>query len=76
MAYELAKNRINLLDIKCLGDDDYAVAFEYQYINKDRSRVWQKDIMIYQDIYLSDLYNMISDDLVEFVKGARAELEK
>lgn len=75
MAFDLAKNRINLLDIKKFDDDRYTIAFEYQYINKDRSRVWQKDIMLIDDEILPELHGTIAAKLVEYVKKARTELE-
>lgn len=74
MAFELAKNRINILGVTPLGDDCYAVSFEYQYINEDKSRVWQKNVAIiysHNPLFLEDQFN----DIVGYVKKARAELE-
>lgn len=76
MAFDLAKNRINLLGIEKLDFQEYVVMFEYQYVNKDKSRVWQKDIMVYENKDLSDLCKKIPEYLVDYVKQARAELEK
>lgn len=75
MAFELAKNRINLLDIKKFDETRYAVAFEYQYINKDKSRVWQKDIILIDNEILPELNGTVAQKLVEYVNQARAELE-
>lgn len=76
MAFDLAKNRINLLNITQITDDTYAIGFEYQYINHDKSRVWQKDILVFDDTFLDELHDAISDRLVDYVTQARAELEK
>lgn len=75
MAFDLAKNRINLLDIRKLDYNQYVVMFEYQYMNNDKSKIWQKEITVYRGS-IDDLYAELSDFLVEHVKRARAELEK
>lgn len=75
MAFDLAKNRINILDIKKFDNNMCAIAFEYQYVNKDRSRVWQKDIMLIDAEVLPELNGTVAEELVEYVKKARAELE-
>lgn len=76
MAYDLAKNRINLLDIKYLDDYTCAVNFEYQYTNKDKSKLWQKDILVFKEEEILNLHTTLADHVIAYVKDARSELEK
>lgn len=74
MAFELAKTRINILDIHALHDTWYVVNFEYQYINKDKSRVWQKDVILLES-KLEEIVSHAESLILEYVKKARTELE-
>lgn len=75
MGLELAENRINLLSVNLLERNTYAVSFEYQYINLDKSRVWQKDVAIIRCDDPLDLDRKM-EEIVDYVKQVRAELEK
>lgn len=76
MTLELAQNRINLLDVRQLSGDYYAVMYEYQYINRDRSRTWQKDLLITTTNNPLFLVDEVKGDIIKRVKQARAELER
>lgn len=82
MAFDLAKNRINILDIHSLENAkaySYAISFEFLYENKDKSKVWQKCVMAVNLDHPFDPSNdmeKVSENIVKYVKEARAELEK
>lgn len=74
MSLELARERINLLDIKKLDNGLWAVLYEFQYINKSMSKVWQKDILLCtrDEIVRGEMDNLIIKD----AKIMRVELER
>lgn len=72
MSVELARERINILDIKEV-DGTVWVFFEYQYVNKSGSTVWQKDIMLCEKGWSNIL--QIEQAVLEHVREMKAELE-
>lgn len=82
MAFDLAKNRINILDIHSLENEkehSYALLFEFQYENKDKSKIWQKDVAVFNldhPFEPSNDMDTVSENIIKYVKEARPELEK
>lgn len=74
MSLDLARERINLLDLKKLDNGLYAVMYEFQYSNKDGSKIWQKDIMLcaIDDI----MHGEVGSAVLQEVYRMRAELER
>lgn len=78
MSCDLTKHHINILDVHHLRDDEYAVMFEYCYFNKDKSKVWAKDFLVFQSGTLANniVCDWIDKMIVDYVDKARSELEK
>ena len=82
MAYDLAKNRINILDVHSLENEkeySYVISFEFQYKNNDGSKLWCKSVLIWNldHPFVGEMDNKeTSEVILDYVKGARAELEK
>lgn len=73
MSAILARNKINLLDIKCLNGE-YYILFEFCYYNKDRSKTWAKDICRLNEQALLD--GSYAQRIVDAVNAQKAELER
>lgn len=77
MAFELAKNRINVLSITYLAKGEYSVIFEYAYYNSDRSKVWAKDFLIVEADRLTGngMVETINREILKYATELRSKLE-